>query len=190
MPRVGRLLICEIGPHGIVSKHAAGPAIPAKPPYFLGRRRAVSSSGRSVPVPACELEFDPGPVPDPLGHCGTAEWLERSQSAGCLQAALIAFVILVFMAAMIRVQTRLATAGRGRERRNRALLSIPLIVMWIVAIVSSLIGLTPVFLRNGRFPIPISILILIPIAGVVASIWYAARSATERRDVPAGNTPR
>lgn len=118
-------------------------------------------------------------------------WSDRSFE-GIFGPLLIAFAVLVLISGVIAAQAytaRRAPVGSGLERRNRAMLAIPLIVMWIMAIMFSLAALTPVIVRNGRFPIPAFVLILIPIAGVAAGIWFAARASAEPNDMPPDNTP-
>lgn len=104
----------------------------------------------------------------------------------------MAVVVLLFVTGLMIFEmqnARRGPAGSGLDRRTRAMLVIPIVVMWTVAIMFSLVALTPLILRNGQFPIPAFVLLLIPIAAVAASIWWVARASAEPDDLPADNTP-
>jgi uncharacterized membrane protein len=118
-------------------------------------------------------------------------WSNRSL-LGVFGPLLIAVVILVFISGVIAAlahAARRAPAGSGLERRNRAMLIIPVIVMWMIAVMFSLAALTPLILRNGQFPVPAFVLILVPIAGLLAGIWLAARASAEADELPDDHTP-
>jgi uncharacterized membrane protein len=118
-------------------------------------------------------------------------WSERS-FLGVFGPILIAFAVLVFIVSILAILTSAAPrapAGGGLDRRNRAALAVPVIVMWIIAIVFSLAALTPLILRNGQFPIPPAVVILIPIAGVIAGIWLLMRAGAAAGETAADNTP-
>lgn len=105
-------------------------------------------------------------------------WSVRSP-LGVFGPVLIAFGVLSLIAGMMVVQGFIAEPappGSALERKNRTLQTIPLIVMWIVAGTVSPVALTPLILSNGKFPIPLPVMMLIPIGGVAAALWVAARA--------------
>lgn len=101
-------------------------------------------------------------------------WSTRTP-AGVFGPLLIAFAVLVLLAAVTAAQPH-----KGR----RGLLVVPVIVMWIIAIMFSLVALTPLILRNGQFPIPMFVMILIPIAAIAVGIWITARESAQPGDSP------
>ncbi len=63
------------------------------------------------------------------------------------------------------------------------MLVIPVLVMWTIAIVFSLVALMPLV------SVPGPVMIIIPLACVVSSIWLVARASAEPDDLPADVTP-
>ena len=68
------------------------------------------------------------------------------------------------------------------------MLGIFVLVMWTIAISFSLSALTPLILRNGQFPIPAFVFVLMPVAVLTVSIWWMARANAGPDDTPADNT--
>jgi hypothetical protein len=83
----------------------------------------------------------------------------------------------------------LAIAGSALERKNRAILTIPIIVMWLLAVTLSLAALTPLILVNGQFPVPLFVMVSIPIGVVIVSLLLVARASAQPDDTPADDTP-
>jgi uncharacterized membrane protein len=178
-------------------------APPVRTAYLFARRPRVPGGAAAVATPffllaAASLyllsNWEAIPIRFPVhwDMQGRANgWSERSL-LGVFGPLLIAFAILVFilggMAAQARAARR-APAGSGLERRNRAMLIVPVIVMWIIAVMFSLAALTPLMLRNGQFPIPAFVLMLIPMGGVAAGIWLAARAGAKPDNLPDDHTP-
>jgi len=183
-------------PHGLDAPSARTAHLFARRPRVPGGAAAVATPFFLLAAASLYLLSNWESIPirfpvhwDMQGHANG--WSDRSV-LGVFGPLLIAFVILVFISGVIVAQAyaaRRAPAGSGLERRNRAMLVGPVIVMWIIAIMFSLAGLTPVILRNGQFPIPAFVLIVIPIAGVIAGIWLAARASAEPDDLPDDHTP-
>jgi len=118
-------------------------------------------------------------------------WSDRT-AAGVFGPLLIAAVILAGMCGLVLFQkrgVRRASAASGVYRRNRALLAVPVVVMWVIASMFAIAALTPLILVNGRFPIPPLVMIAIPVAGVAAAIWLVYRSSSEPDDTAPDNTP-
>lgn len=113
---------------------------------------------------------------------GNANGWSHRTPAGVFGPLLIALAVLVLLSAVIAAQVY------GAPRIPRALMAIPLVVMWTIATMFSLVALTPLILRNGQFPVPMFVVILVPIAAVAGAIWFAARANAEP-DPPADLTP-
>jgi len=186
----------EAKPHGLPAPATRTAHLFAPPPHVPGGPLAVATPFLLIAGVSAYLASHWSAIParfpihwDSQGHPNG--WADRT-FFGVFGPALIAFGILIFiailMAGIIR-SSRRATEGSGLSRRNQAMLVVPVIVMWVIAIMFSLVSLTPLILRNGQFPIPAFALILVPIAAVFAGFWYAARASAEPDDLPDDNTP-
>jgi uncharacterized membrane protein len=118
-------------------------------------------------------------------------WAGRSVK-GVFGPLLIAFALMaLFLGLALALQrtARRAPEESGLARKNRANLATFVILMWMMAIMFSLVSLTPVITRNGPLPIPAFLVLVIPLAGVIAIIWLVARANAEPDDTPADITP-
>jgi hypothetical protein len=186
----------ETEPHGLQAPSGRTAHLFAPPPRVPGGAVAVVTPFMVLAAVSLYLLSNWQAIPlrfpvhwDLQGHANG--WSNRS-FLGVFGPLLIAVVILIFMSGVITVQVhaaRRAPAGSALERRNRAMLIIPVIVMWIIAIMFSLAALTPLILRNGQFPVPAFVLILVPIAVVIAGIWLAARASAGAGELPDDHTP-
>lgn len=111
-------------------------------------------------------------------------WSDRT-FYGVFGPLLIGPVILISVVGLLAAVMRHARPSR----RSQATLLALVIPMWIAAIMTGLVGLTPLILRNGQFPIPLAALVAIPLVGVAACIWIVARSGSDSGDTPPGHTP-
>jgi len=126
---------------------------------------------------------------DGQGHANG--WGNRSISGvfGPVFIALIVLVILAIVTAFQARNARRAPVDSAVYRRNRAMLAVPILVMWIISMAFSLVVLTPLILVNGEFPIPPIVMLLFAIAGIGAALWMVVRASAEPNDAPPDNTP-
>jgi len=118
-------------------------------------------------------------------------WRDRT-GWGVFGPVAIAFAILLLMTAVIAVQSRMARrapAATALYRRNRAILAAVVIAMWGIAIMFSLVALTPLILVNGQFPVPAFVLVLIPVGVAAGAIWVVAHNSGGADDLPPDITP-
>jgi uncharacterized membrane protein len=118
-------------------------------------------------------------------------WSTRTVG-GVFGPLLVACGVQVFLLSIAALQVyggRRSPIGSGPERRTRAVLATLLIVTWTIAVMFSVVALTPLILRNGHFPIPMFVMLMLPLAGVAVGIWLMARANAEPDDTPADNTP-
>jgi uncharacterized membrane protein len=162
-----------------------GPAAVATPFLLLAAVAAyVKSKFDSIPL-RFPIHFDV------QGHPNG--WADRSVKAvfGPLLGAFALMMLFLGLALLQQHAVRRAPEGSGLARRNRANLAALVIVMWMVAVIFSLVALTPVVTRNGNgaLPIPAFVILLIPLTGVIAIIWLVARANAEPDDTPTDVTP-
>lgn len=183
-------------PYGVSAPTARTAHLLAEPPRVPGGVAAVVLPFVILAGVSTYLLANWSSIPDrfPIhwDFNGTANgWSDRS-AAGVFGPVLIALAVLVLMVgvgALTRAGVQRAPAGSALERRNRAVLGVLVLVMWTIAVMFSLAALTPLIVRNGKFPIPPLVLLIIPLGVVVASIWWVVRAGAEPGDLPADNTP-
>jgi uncharacterized membrane protein len=179
------------------------PAPSERTAHLLARPTRIPGGALAIAMPFCILiavggyliaKWNSIPARFPIhwdfqGHANG--WSERTVR-GVFGPLGIAFAIVTLIAGIVFWQARSARrapAGSALERKNRAILKIPIIVMWLLAVTLSLAALTPLILVNGQFPVPLVVMVSIPIAVVIVSLVLVARASAEPDDTPADHTP-
>jgi uncharacterized membrane protein len=121
-------------------------------------------------------------------------WSDRS-FRGVFGPLLIAFATMIALLGLLLIQkyqTRRAPSGSGPYRRTRAALTVYVVVMWMMAIIFSLMALMAVVTGAGGSRVAGAfavIVVLTVLAGMSIGGWLWTRASAEPDDTPADTTP-
>ena len=155
--------------------------------FQRGRRRVIP---QRVPAPSVRTALLIAPPPRVPGGAAAVAGPYLLLVAAALAAYLlggsifwrwgvaglaIVGMISVWIILMLRTARR-APEGSGVWRRNRAVLGSLMLSMWLIAVTFSLVAITPLISRAGRFPVPALVMAVVPAAFVITIIAWLARA--------------